>query len=79
MKRHSIRTLLAHGSIVMGTVFIVLFIIDRFNPYMDFLGSDQSDYLLLIFCIVSIANGIFTAVGIFRHDERRKAGEHEQR
>lgn len=35
--------------------------------------------VLLIFCIVSITNGIFTAVGIFRHDEKRKEGEHEQR
>lgn len=54
----------ANGSIILGITFTVLFVIDRFNPSMDFLGSEQSDWLLLALCLTSIVNGLISALWV---------------
>lgn len=72
MKKYRLWNVAAHGNIVLSIVFIVLFVIDRFNPSMEFLGSEQSDWLLLIYCIVGLTNGIISAARLMRHDIARK-------
>ena len=83
MKKHKVWNAVAHGSIVLSFVFIVLFAIDRFNPSMEFLGSEQSDWLLLLFCLCSLTNGIFSAASLFqrnrlRHKREQQEHKHEQ-
>ncbi|HRX57757.1 MAG TPA: hypothetical protein P5075_03185 [Eubacteriales bacterium] len=65
----------AHTSIIIGMMFVIFFVIDRFNPAMEFLSSNISKWLILIFAICSILNGLFSAVFLFqkqkRHEEKR--------
>ena len=70
MKKYKLWSVLCHASIVLSVVFLVLFVIDRVNPAMGFIGSDQGDWLLLLFIITALLNGIFTAVSLFRHQTR---------
>lgn len=66
--------LFAHGTIVLSVVFLILFIIDRINPMMGFIGSDQGDWLLLLFCLTALTNGLLTAAYIIKrknHVRRR--------
>ena len=71
MKKHRLWGIAAHGSAVMSVVFIVLFVLDRFNPAMEFIGSEQGHWLLLIFCLISLADGLFSAVSLFRREEKQ--------
>ena len=82
MRQYKLWNFAAHACIVLGIVFLVFFVIDRINPYMNFLGSDQTDILILIFSLVSILNGVLTAVKLFKRNqslalraERREAEE----
>ncbi len=61
MKTYRLWNIFCHGSIVMSIVFLVLFIIDRVNPSMEFIGSEQGDWLLLLFCLLALTNGVITA------------------
>ncbi len=79
MKKHRLWNAASHGSTIMSVVFIVLFIIDRYNPSMDFLGSEQSDWLLLVFCLLSLVNGILSALNLFRRDKAQYMREERQR
>lgn len=80
MKNYMLRNAASHSSIVLSIVFIVLFVIDRVNPSMDFLGSEQSDWLLVLFCICSLTNGVITAANLYRRNNalyKREHSEHE--
>lgn len=68
MRKHRLWNVLCHGSIVLSVVFLVLFIIDRINPAMGFLGSDQGDWLLLALCVSALANGILTAANLIKRE-----------
>ncbi len=80
MHRYRLWNAAAHGSVILSLVFFVLFLLDRFNPSMDFLGSDQSAWLLLLFCLCSLANGVISAVNLYRRDRaqhKRELREHQ--
>ena len=84
MKKYRLWNVVSHGSIVLSVVFLVLFIIDRINPAMGFIGSDQGDWLLLLFCITALVNGIITAAYLFRRESHAimremEAGHGERR
>jgi len=74
MDRQRFWGFLAHASIIIGMMFVIFFVIDRFNPAMEFLSSSISKWLILAFAICSILNGLFSAVFLFqkqkRHEER---------
>jgi hypothetical protein len=70
MKRYRVWNVFCHGSVVLSVAFTVLFVIDRINPAMGFLGSDQGDWLLLAFCIMALVNGIMTAIYLFKRENR---------
>ncbi len=65
---------LAHACIIIGMMFVIFFVIDRFNSAMEFLTSSISKWLILILAVCSILNGLFSAVFLFqkqkRHEER---------
>lgn len=77
--RHRIWNLLSHADIILSGMFLVFFCIDRVNPAMDFLGSALSKWLLLLFILCALGNGVCSAVHLFRKKRRaRKAPAHER-
>lgn len=61
---------LSHTSIIVGMMFVIFFVIDRFNPAMEFLSSNISKWLILFFAVCSILNGLFSAVFLFQKQKR---------
>lgn len=58
MKR--IIRILPHVTIILSLMFIVFWILDLYNPQMNFINSDLSKTLLLILCISSLVTAILT-------------------
>lgn len=50
--------IIPHVTIVLSAMFITFWILDVYNPLMNFLNSDLSKLLLLIFCISSMATAM---------------------
>lgn len=65
MKVKAFWVFLTHATIVLSVVFLVFFVIDRVNPAMMFIGSDISDWLLCIFCVIALVSSIFAAVLLY--------------
>lgn len=62
----------AHTNIIVGMMFVVFFVIDRFNPAMEFLTSSLSKWLILVLALCAIVNGLFAAVFLFQRQKRRE-------
>ena len=43
-----------HMLIVLALIFIVIEILDWYNPYMNFLGLNVSSILMIVFCLLSL-------------------------
>ena len=69
MEKHRLHSFLTHTTIVLSIVFLVFFAIDRVNPAMEFIGSDISDLLLCIFCLVALLSSILVAVKLYKKGE----------
>lgn len=63
--------LFAHTSIIVGMMFVVFFVIDQFNPEMEFLTSTISKWLMLFLSLCAIATGLFSAVVLYQSQKRR--------
>ncbi len=72
MKGRFFETLLTHATIVLSVVFLVFFVIDRFNPAMEFIGSELSDWLLCAFCVCAFLSSVLAAVSLYRRGGRRE-------
>jgi hypothetical protein len=46
--------------VILSLIFITLWILDIFNPGMNFLGNKISSALLIIFFVLSLINAIAT-------------------
>lgn len=68
MKKYRLWHAASHACVVLGIAMLTLFVIDRINPAMGFIGSDQGDWLLLMFCICSVTNGCISAAYLLRRD-----------
>jgi uncharacterized integral membrane protein len=66
---------LSHSSIIVGMMFVIFFVIDRFNPAMEFLTSNISKWLILLFALCSILNGLFSAVFVSKAKAKRRQAE----
>lgn len=55
---------LSHLDIILGGMFLTFFIIDRFNPAMDFLGNDISKWLLCLLSADTIIVAVLSLVAI---------------
>lgn len=53
-----IRPLVPHLSIILCGLFVVLYVADRFNSNMNFIGNNLSKNLLLLLCIVTLISDI---------------------
>ena len=62
----------SHTGIIIGMMFVVFFVIDRFNPAMEFLTSSISKWLMLVLAICAILNGLFSAIFLFQKQRRRE-------
>ncbi|MEA5049447.1 MAG: hypothetical protein VB034_12710 [Eubacteriales bacterium] len=60
----------AHTSIIVGAMFVVFFIIDRFNPEMEFLTSDVSRWMILFLALCAIVVGLYSAIFLFQMQKR---------
>lgn len=56
------KTILEHLTIIFGIVFLVFLVLDYYNEKMDFTGNSLSRKMLLVFCAVSVVNGIWQLV-----------------
>jgi hypothetical protein len=54
--------IIPHITIILSAMFMTLWILDQYNPLMNFLDSDMSNILLLIFCISSMITAIVMVV-----------------
>ena len=57
-----IRRILPHALMILAALFLVLLVLNEFNPYMGFLSSDVSKLFLLAFCAVALANGVVAVI-----------------
>lgn len=64
MKR--LASLLSHGTVILSLVVTVLLIVDRINPFMDFLNNDISKILLVLLCGFGLLSGIFNIINYYR-------------
>lgn len=53
-----IRSVLPHITVIISGVFIVLLILEDYNPAMNFINNHVSLGLLWAFCILTILNSI---------------------
>lgn len=79
MKKYRLWNVFCHSSIELSVVFLILFVIDRINPAMGFIGSDHGDWLLLAFCVTALVNGLLTAAHLFKRENQARKREMEAR
>lgn len=46
--------IIPHTLIVLALIFIVIEVLDWYNPYMNFLGLSISTVLMIAFCLLSL-------------------------
>lgn len=54
-----LKRIIPHICLIISVMMLVLFIIDRFNSAMDFIGGDTFDILLLLFCLSTIPTAVW--------------------
>ena len=60
------RKLLPHATIIIAAMYLVFFVIDRFNEPMAFVNNRMTKDLLLAMCAMSVVN----AVALIRYDRK---------
>lgn len=50
--------ILPHISIILALMFLTFWILDRYNPQMNFINSDLSKTLLLVFCLSTMITSV---------------------
>ena len=50
----------AHGTVIFSLILIVLLIVDRLNPTMDFLGNDMAKLFVFLLCVCGILSSLFS-------------------
>lgn len=63
-----LRKILPHAAIVLGGMYVVFYVIDRVNSAMGFINNGITKALLLLFCLVGMANAC-----VIISDDRKRA------
>lgn len=50
--------LLAHGTVIFSLILIVLLIVDRLNPTMDFLGNGMAKLGIVLLCVCALLSSV---------------------
>ncbi len=53
------RKLIPHICIIISLMMLTFFVVDIYNPGMNFLGNDIFKTLLVVFCVASIVSAAF--------------------
>jgi len=53
------KRVIPHLCLVLSVMMLVLFVIDRVNEAMNFIGNDVFDILLLLFCLTAIPTAVY--------------------
>jgi hypothetical protein len=53
-----IKSMMPHAGLILSGIFVVLLILDGYNPTMNFIDNQVSHKLFWIFCICSIFNSV---------------------
>ena len=69
----------AHAGIITGVMIVVLFVIDRYNPAMEFMTSELSKWLILLLALTAVGNGLYSAVLLFQRRKRQEERRFAQR
>lgn len=48
----------AHGTVIFSLILIVLLVVDRLNPTMDFLGNDMAKLGILLLCVCGLLSSV---------------------
>ena len=62
------RKLLPHATIIISAMYLVFFVIDRFNEPMAFVNNRMTKALLLVMCVISTVN----AVALIQYDREKE-------
>ncbi len=54
-----LRKLIPHICIIISLMMLTFFVVDIYNPGMNFLGNDIFKVLLVVFCVASIVSAAF--------------------
>ena len=76
-----VQNLLAHACVILSVSLMTLWVINIFNPKMQFLSGGPTNVLLLLLCICALLLGI-SFIGLYRshmEHERHKAVEEARR
>ena len=65
------RKLLPHATIIVSAMYLVFFVIDRFNEPMAFVNNRMTKALLLVMCVISTINAV-ALIQSDREKERRR-------
>jgi NADH:ubiquinone oxidoreductase subunit 2 (subunit N) len=66
-----ILSIIPHITIILSIMFITLWILDKYNPNMNFLDSKLSSILMLILFIMSIITSIIAVVWERKNDDSK--------
>lgn len=58
-----LRDLLPHLTIALAIVLLSFFILDRFNRAMAFINNNITKWMLAVFCVLVIAQGVLYIIG----------------
>lgn len=61
--------ILPHITIILSLMFITFWILDIYNPLMNFVNNSISHVLLLVFCIISLITSMISIVSNYREND----------
>lgn len=64
-----IMQVLPHITIILAAMFIVFWVLDLLNPWMNFVNCKISNKLLILLCISAIATSIWAIILDRRFDD----------
>lgn len=62
MKLEKILPIIAHLIFILSGMFIVFWILDKYNPLMGFISGNISMALLLVFAALAFLNSVLTII-----------------
>jgi hypothetical protein len=62
MKLEKILPIIAHLIFILSGMFIVFWILDKYNPLMGFISGNISMALLLVFATLAFLNSVLTII-----------------
>jgi hypothetical protein len=65
------KKLLPHMTIILGLYIGTMWVLDQFNPLMDFLDNSSTMAILFLFCILAVVNGFVELSWLYAEEEKK--------